>query len=118
MPSISMTVNGKPVSGQVEGRTLLSQFLRENLRLTGTHVGCDTSQCGARSEEHTSELQSLMRNSYVNTLSLHAALPICRRGAGGKEEGLVQAADRLSRRPHIRTTEFEKGRKYPCHPSA
>ncbi len=47
MPSISMTVNGKPVSGQVEGRTLLSQFLRENLRLTGTHVGCDTSQCGA-----------------------------------------------------------------------
>ena len=47
MPSISMTVNGKPVSGQVEGRTLLSQFLRENLSLTGTHVGCDTSQCGA-----------------------------------------------------------------------
>ena len=47
MPSISMTVNGKSVSGQVEGRTLLSQFLRENLRLTGTHVGCDTSQCGA-----------------------------------------------------------------------
>jgi carbon-monoxide dehydrogenase small subunit len=42
-----MTVNGKPVSGQVEGRTLLSQFLRENLRLTGTHIGCDTSQCGA-----------------------------------------------------------------------
>jgi carbon-monoxide dehydrogenase small subunit len=47
MPSISMTVNGKSVSGQVEGRTLLSQFLRENLSLTGTHVGCDTSQCGA-----------------------------------------------------------------------
>jgi carbon-monoxide dehydrogenase small subunit len=42
-----MTVNGKPVSGDVEGRTLLVQFLRENLRLTGTHVGCDTSQCGA-----------------------------------------------------------------------
>jgi carbon-monoxide dehydrogenase small subunit len=47
MPSISMTVNGKPVSGEVEGRTLLVQFLRENLGLTGTHVGCDTSQCGA-----------------------------------------------------------------------
>ncbi len=47
MPSISMTVNGKSVSGDVEGRTLLVQFLRENLRLTGTHVGCDTSQCGA-----------------------------------------------------------------------
>ncbi len=47
MPSISMTVNGKSVSGEVEGRTLLVQFLRENLGLTGTHVGCDTSQCGA-----------------------------------------------------------------------
>ena len=42
MPSISMTVNGKPVTGTVEGRTLLVQFLRENLGLTGTHVGCDT----------------------------------------------------------------------------
>jgi carbon-monoxide dehydrogenase small subunit len=42
-----MTVNGKPVNGDVEERTLLVQFLRENLRLTGTHVGCDTSQCGA-----------------------------------------------------------------------
>jgi carbon-monoxide dehydrogenase small subunit len=42
-----MTVNGKAVSGEVEGRTLLVQFLRENLGMTGTHVGCDTSQCGA-----------------------------------------------------------------------
>jgi carbon-monoxide dehydrogenase small subunit len=42
-----MTVNGKNVSGEVEGRTLLVQFIRENLSLTGTHVGCDTSQCGA-----------------------------------------------------------------------
>jgi carbon-monoxide dehydrogenase small subunit len=42
-----MTVNGKQVSGEVESRTLLVQFLRENLRMTGTHVGCDTSQCGA-----------------------------------------------------------------------
>jgi len=42
-----MTVNGKAVSGEVETRTLLVEFLRENLRLTGTHVGCDTSQCGA-----------------------------------------------------------------------
>ena len=47
MPAVSMTVNGKTVSGDVEPRTLLVQFLRENLRLTGTHVGCDTSQCGA-----------------------------------------------------------------------
>ncbi len=47
MALVSMTVNGKPVSGDVEGRTLLVQFIRENLGLTGTHVGCDTSQCGA-----------------------------------------------------------------------
>ena len=46
MPSVSMIVNGKLVSGEVEGRTLLVDFLRENLGLTGTHVGCDTSQCG------------------------------------------------------------------------
>lgn len=47
MPTVSMTVNGKAVSGEIEGRTLLVDFLREGLRLTGTHVGCDTSQCGA-----------------------------------------------------------------------
>lgn len=45
--TVSMTVNGKAVSGEVEPRTLLVQFLRETLGLTGTHVGCDTSQCGA-----------------------------------------------------------------------
>lgn len=47
MTNVTMTVNGKSVSGDVEDRTLLVQFLRENLNLTGTHVGCDTSQCGA-----------------------------------------------------------------------
>ncbi len=47
MPTVSMTVNGQSMSGEVEDRTLLVQFLRENLNLTGTHVGCDTSQCGA-----------------------------------------------------------------------
>jgi carbon-monoxide dehydrogenase small subunit len=45
--AVSMTVNGKQAAGEVEERTLLVHFLRENLRLTGTHVGCDTSQCGA-----------------------------------------------------------------------
>ncbi len=45
--SVSMKVNGKTASGTVEPRTLLVQFLREHLGLTGTHVGCDTSQCGA-----------------------------------------------------------------------
>jgi aerobic carbon-monoxide dehydrogenase small subunit len=47
MPQVSLTVNGKPSTVEVEGRTLLVELLRENLRLTGTHVGCDTSQCGA-----------------------------------------------------------------------
>ncbi len=47
MATVSLTVNGKEVSGEVEGRTLLVQFIREHLGLTGTHVGCDTSQCGA-----------------------------------------------------------------------
>ena len=47
MAKIEMTVNGRSVSGDVEDRTLLVHFLRENLNLTGTHVGCDTSQCGA-----------------------------------------------------------------------
>ena len=47
MISVSMTVNGKAVTREVDPRTLLVQFLRENLGLTGTHVGCDTSQCGA-----------------------------------------------------------------------
>ncbi len=47
MAQVSMTVNGKAASGDVEGRTLLSSFLRDSLDLTGTHVGCDTSQCGA-----------------------------------------------------------------------
>ena len=47
MSSVTMTVNGKAVKATIEPRTLLVQLLRENLRLTGTHVGCDTSQCGA-----------------------------------------------------------------------
>ena len=47
MAAVAMTVNGKAVTGDVDPRTLLVQFLREELRLTGTHVGCDTSQCGA-----------------------------------------------------------------------
>ena len=44
---VSLTVNGNPASAEVEERTLLVNFIRDNLRLTGTHVGCDTAQCGA-----------------------------------------------------------------------
>src|SRR5262244_153240 len=47
MSAVALTVNGKAVTADADPRTLLVQYLRENLRLTGTHVGCDTSQCGA-----------------------------------------------------------------------
>jgi carbon-monoxide dehydrogenase small subunit len=47
MPSVSLTINGRPVTAEVENRTLLVQLLRDRLSLTGTHIGCDTSQCGA-----------------------------------------------------------------------
>ena len=47
MTKVTLTVNGKSVSRDVEGRTLLSSFLRDGLGMTGTHIGCDTSQCGA-----------------------------------------------------------------------
>ena len=47
MPQVSLTVNGRHHTVQIEGRTLLVELLREHLHLTGTHVGCDTSQCGA-----------------------------------------------------------------------
>ncbi len=47
MSKVSMTINGKAVEGQVEDRTLLVEYIRESRNLTGTHVGCDTSQCGA-----------------------------------------------------------------------
>lgn len=46
MPNVSLTINGKKISQQIEARTLLVQLLRDQLSLTGTHVGCDTSQCG------------------------------------------------------------------------
>ena len=53
MPAVSMTVNGKAVTADVEPRTLLVQFLREHLRLTGTHVGCDTRSAAPASSIST-----------------------------------------------------------------
>ena len=47
MITVSLTVNGESVSAETESDTLLSEFIRENLKMTGTHIGCDTSQCGA-----------------------------------------------------------------------
>ena len=75
MPTVSMTVNGKAVTREVEGRTLLVQLLRDHLGLTGTHVGCDTSQCGAcvvhvdgRSVKSCSMLANQANGSEVTTI--------------------------------------------------
>ena len=64
---VSMTVNGVAVSHDVEPRTLLVQYLRENLGLTGTHVGCDTSSCGA--------CTLILNGEAVKSCSLLAAQP-------------------------------------------
>ena len=83
--SVAMTVNGKSVSGKVEARTLLVQFLREHLGMTGTHVGCDTSQCGAcvvhvdgKSVKSCTMLAVQAEGSKVTTI-----------------EGLAESADKL-----------------------
>jgi aerobic carbon-monoxide dehydrogenase small subunit len=77
---LSLTVNGKAVSAEVDARTLLVQFLRENLHLTGTHVGCDTSQCGActvmvngRAVKSCSALAAQFQGAQVTTIEGVAA---------------------------------------------
>ena len=77
MPRVSMTVNGRPVSGEVEGRTLLVEFLREGLRLTGTHVGCDTGQCGA----------CVVHVDGVSVKACHDLRAGARGGGGGHDRG-------------------------------
>src|ERR1700738_1561766 len=83
--SVSMTVNGKSVSGKVEARTLLVQFLREHLGMTGTHVGCDTSQCGACVV-------------HVDGKSVKSCTMLAVQAEGSKVitiEGLAESADKL-----------------------
>ena len=72
---ISLTVNGKSVTKTVDSRTLLVQFLREGLQLTGTHVGCDTAQCGActvhmngRAIKSCSMLAAQVQGSQITTI--------------------------------------------------
>ena len=60
---VSMKVNGKPASAELEERTLLVTFIRENLRLTGTHVGCDTAQCGACTVQMNGKRSKAARSS-------------------------------------------------------
>ena len=85
MTNVTMTVNGKSVSREVPDETLLSDFLRENLRMTGTHVGCDTSQCGAcsvhvngRSIKSCTQLAASLEGAEITTI-----------------EGLAPSADTL-----------------------
>lgn len=83
--SVAMTVNGKAVSGKVEARTLLVQFLREHLGMTGTHVGCDTSQCGACVVD-------------VDGKSVKSCTMLAVQAEGAKVitiEGLAESADKL-----------------------
>ena len=83
--NVAMTVNGKAVSGKVEARTLLVQFLREHLGLTGTHVGCDTSQCGACV-------------IHLDGKSIKSCTILAVQAEGGKVttiEGLAESADKL-----------------------
>ena len=75
MTNVTMTVNGKSVSREVPDETLLSDFLRENLRMTGTHVGCDTSQCGAcsvhvngRSIKSCTQLAASLEGAKITTI--------------------------------------------------
>lgn len=75
MTKVSMTVNGKAVSREVPDETLLSEFLREHLRMTGTHVGCDTSQCGAcavhvngKAIKSCTQLAASLENAEVTTI--------------------------------------------------
>ncbi len=83
--NVAMTVNGKAVSGKVEARTLLVQFLREHLGMTGTHVGCDTSQCGACVV-------------HVDGKSIKSCTILAVQAEGSKVltiEGLAESADKL-----------------------
>ena len=78
--TVSMTVNGKSVSAEAENRTLLVQYLREGLGLTGTHVGCDTSQCGACT-------------IYVNGLPVKSCTMLARQAEGAKVTTIEGLAD-------------------------
>ncbi len=78
--TVSMTVNGKKVSADVENRTLLVQYLRESLGLTGTHVGCDTSQCGACT-------------IYVNGLPIKSCTMLARQAEGADVTTIEGLAD-------------------------
>ena len=126
--TVSMTVNGKAVTGEVEPRTLLVQFLRDHLGLTGTHVGCDTSQCGAcvvhidgESVKSCTALAIQAEGTEVNTIEglakdgvLHPMQEAFRENHGLQcgfcTPGMVMSAVELVRgRPDISEKEIREG---------
>ncbi|MCK5273249.1 MAG: (2Fe-2S)-binding protein [Alphaproteobacteria bacterium] len=126
--TVSMTVNGKAVTGEVEPRTLLVQFLRDHLGLTGTHVGCDTSQCGAcvvhidgESVKSCTALAVQAEGTEVNTIEglakdgvLHPMQEAFRENHGLQcgfcTPGMVMSAIELVRgRPDISEKEIREG---------
>jgi aerobic carbon-monoxide dehydrogenase small subunit len=90
---VSMTVNGKPVKAQVEARTLLVDFLRDELRLTGTHIGCDTAQCGACTVEMNG---SAVKSCSILAMQAEGADILTIEGIAGKDGAMhpMQAAFR------------------------
>jgi aerobic carbon-monoxide dehydrogenase small subunit len=127
--SISLRVNGKAVTAAVEPNTLLSTFVRENLRLTGTHVGCDTGQCGActvhvngRAVKSCNVLAAQMEGADVVTIegispadgSMHpmqAAFKACHGlQCGFCTPGMVMSAlDLVEHHPHASEREIREG---------
>jgi aerobic carbon-monoxide dehydrogenase small subunit len=130
MPTpIQFTVNGKQISAQVEADTLLSTFIRENLRLTGTHIGCDTGQCGActihvdgRAVKSCNVLAAQMQGRSITTIeglakadgTLHpmqAAFKECHGlQCGFCTPGMVMSAiDLVQHHPHATEREIREG---------
>jgi carbon-monoxide dehydrogenase small subunit len=127
--ALSFQVNGKPVSTEVEPDSLLSTFIREHLRLTGTHVGCDTGQCGActvlvdgRAVKSCNVLAAQMQGASVTTIegitpadgSMHpmqAAFKACHGlQCGFCTPGMVMSAiDLVSHHPHDSEREIREG---------
>ena len=96
MTRVEMSVNGTKVAGEVEGRTLLVDFLREHLRLTGTHVGCDTSQCGACAVHVNG---ALVKSCTALALDLQGAEVVTIEGMAGAD-GTLSAVQEAFREHH------------------
>ncbi len=128
MPSISLTLNGRSVSGEVETKTLLVDYIRENQKLTGTHVGCDTSQCGScvvhvdgKSVKSCTMLAVQVDGSEVTTIEglatgeeLHPMQEAFRQNHGLQcgfcTPGMVMSAvDLVAGNPDISETEIREG---------